>query len=132
MVRRRIALLAALTLGLGTAQGMTGADAGPLDLTVTSTENGVTVSQLASTLGGSGVTVSNVAYTGAANAAGTFTGGASAVGFDSGIVLSSGSVQSDAAHSEPAVAASRDPTPATATPPTTTQWATPTSTRCQV
>lgn len=45
----------------------------------------------AQTLGGPGVTVSNVTYTGAAGALGTFSG-MGAVGFDNGIVLSSGDV----------------------------------------
>ncbi|HET7620698.1 MAG TPA: choice-of-anchor L domain-containing protein, partial [Gemmatimonadaceae bacterium] len=46
--------------------------------------------QLAQTLAGAGVTVSNVTYTGADSAAGTFSGGADIVGFESGIILSSG------------------------------------------
>lgn len=39
---------------------------------------------------GAGVSYSNVTYTGAVTAAGTFTGGASIIGFDSGIILSTG------------------------------------------
>jgi hypothetical protein len=47
---------------------------------------------LANTIVGSGITISNVDYTGAAGASGTFTGGnASGLGIDKGIVLSSGS-----------------------------------------
>jgi HYDIN/CFA65/VesB-like, Ig-like domain/Abnormal spindle-like microcephaly-assoc'd, ASPM-SPD-2-Hydin len=46
---------------------------------------------LATALVGAGVTVSNVKYTGAPIAAGTFSGGMNIVGFDSGIILSSGS-----------------------------------------
>ena len=53
---------------------------------------GLTAQDLANLLVGSGVTVSNVRYTGAPVAAGTFTGGATSVGFDSGIILSTGGV----------------------------------------
>ena len=42
-------------------------------------------------LGGGGITVTNVTYTGADSALGTFSGGNGIVGFDSGIILSSGS-----------------------------------------
>ena len=49
---------------------------------------------------GSGVTVSNVTFAGAPVAAGTFTGGTGIVGFESGIVLGTGRVQTvDAASS---------------------------------
>lgn len=49
-----------------------------------------TALQLASTLVGSGVTISNANYTGHNRAAGTFTGGDGIIGFDQGIVLSTG------------------------------------------
>src|SRR5947209_5895312 len=45
---------------------------------------------LAQSLVGSGVSISNVNYTGATQAAGTFSGGTGIVGFESGIILSSG------------------------------------------
>jgi hypothetical protein len=55
---------------------------------VTTTGDGDT---LASTILGSGITISNVTYTGASVAAGTFTDGASSgIGIDSGIILTSG------------------------------------------
>jgi hypothetical protein len=48
---------------------------------------------LANALAGSGITVSNVVYSGATStASGTFTNGAATVGFDSGVVLTTGSV----------------------------------------
>jgi len=47
---------------------------------------------LANQLVGDGVTISNVVYTGAEIAAGRFTRGPQSVGFDTGILLSSGSV----------------------------------------
>jgi len=56
----------------------------------------------------SGVTVSNVSYAGAPEAAGTFSGGGSAVGIEEGIILSSGTIQG--------VAGPNDDTAAT-TPP---------------
>ncbi len=53
-----------------------------------------TAIQLAQSLAGSGVTVSNAAYAGAPVAAGTFSGGTGIVGFEGGVVLSSGAVAS--------------------------------------
>jgi hypothetical protein len=61
-------------------------------LTTQSLAEGVTKEQLASTLVGSGITVSNVTYTGANVAAGTFSGGTGIIGFESGIILSSGDI----------------------------------------
>lgn len=55
-------------------------------------EGMLTIEQLASTLVGPGVTISNVEYIGADIAAGTFSGGAGIIGFDSGIILSSGDI----------------------------------------
>ncbi|MGH2401399.1 MAG: choice-of-anchor L domain-containing protein, partial [Candidatus Limnocylindria bacterium] len=47
---------------------------------------------LVSALVGAGVTTSNVTYVGAESAAGTFSGGDPAIGFNSGIILSSGEI----------------------------------------
>ena len=58
------------------------------DLTV------LTADDLANALVGSGVTISNVTYTGANISAGTFTGAAGIIGFDEGVVLSSGNIAS--------------------------------------
>ena len=66
------------------------ADAG---LVVTDLNHGVTPSDLVNLLVGNGVTISNVTYTGDLRAAGKFSGGATIVGFDSGIILGSGNVQ---------------------------------------
>lgn len=52
----------------------------------------LTPADLATQLVGSGVSVSNVTYTGADVAAGRFTGGTGIVGFESGILLSSGNI----------------------------------------
>jgi Divergent InlB B-repeat domain len=62
-------------------------------VTVSDLDNGATAGGLASALTGGGVTVSNVTYTGASRAAGTFTGGAGSIGFATGVVLSTGNVQ---------------------------------------
>ena len=62
-------------------------------VTVSDLDNGATAGGLATSLTGGGVTVSNVTYTGASRAAGTFTNGAGSIGFASGVVLSSGKVQ---------------------------------------
>lgn len=74
---------AAVAAALGAA---TQANAAPV--TVASTGD---AAALAGVLGGSGVTISNPAYTGASGSAGTFGGGSSAgLGFDAGVVLTSG------------------------------------------
>lgn len=57
---------------------------------VSDVAGGVTANDMAGVLGGPGVTIQNVTYTGAAAAGGTYTNGAATVGFD-GVVLSSGS-----------------------------------------
>src|SRR4051794_9275805 len=69
------------------------ASASASGVTVSDLDNGATAATLAQALTGGGIAVSNVTYTGASRAAGSFTNGASSVGFDSGIVLASGKVQ---------------------------------------
>jgi Bacterial Ig-like domain (group 2)/Abnormal spindle-like microcephaly-assoc'd, ASPM-SPD-2-Hydin len=58
------------------------------------TDPTLTAQQLANSLLGGGVQISNVTYTGAAVAAGTFHTESSIIGFTDGIILSSGSVRS--------------------------------------
>ena len=71
-----------LTLGAAPASALTTEDlSGPL-----------TPADLAASLAGPGVTVSNVTFTGADAAGGRFGDGTVAVGFDNGILLSSGAV----------------------------------------
>jgi hypothetical protein len=53
---------------------------------------GLTPSDLANKLVGSGVTVSNATYTGANTAGGTFSGGTEILDFEDGVILSSGNV----------------------------------------
>ena len=62
-------------------------------LVVTDLNHGVTPTDLANALVGTGVTISNVSYVGNARAAGTFAGATGIIGFPSGIVLGSGAVQ---------------------------------------
>jgi uncharacterized repeat protein (TIGR01451 family) len=57
------------------------------------TDSSLTPQALAQSLVGTGVTISNVTYTGAARAAGNFTSSANILGFTNGIVLSTGSVR---------------------------------------
>jgi hypothetical protein len=61
---------------------------------ITSLVNGATTAaKLAASLVGTGVTISNATYTGAAVAAGTFSTTSNIIGFDNGIILSSGTVR---------------------------------------
>jgi len=62
-------------------------------VTVSDLNNGATPKGMAESLAGGGVSISNVTYTGAERAAGTFASGASSIGFEDGIVLDSGKVQ---------------------------------------
>ena len=55
----------------------------------------LTAADLARSLAGPGIAVDHVTYTGAATSAGAFKGGGSVVGFDAGVVLSTGSAQVD-------------------------------------
>jgi hypothetical protein len=75
------------------------ADPGQTSVAVTDLTNGETPGQLAQSLVGSGVTISNVTYTGSARAAGEFTQGASSIGLGSGVVLSSGKVETESTDS---------------------------------
>jgi hypothetical protein len=71
------------------------ASAAASGVSATDMTNGTTAPDLVNSLVGGGVTVSNISYTGAGVAAGAFAGGTGAsLGFDSGIVMGSGLVQS--------------------------------------
>lgn len=61
-------------------------------ITTTDQTQGVTPLQMAQAIVGTGITISNVTYTGAGVAGGTFAGGSAIFGFDSGIILSSGCI----------------------------------------
>jgi hypothetical protein len=88
--RARLRAVLAVTAALALAPAAAAEASG---VTVTDLDNGVTASQLAQSLAGGGVSISDVTFTGANRAAGAFTTGASSIGFDTGIVLSSGNVQ---------------------------------------
>ena len=68
-----------------------GADAGGLSVTDL-TDDGISPASIAQSLAGTGVSISNVTYNGAPQAAGTFSGGQNIIGFDSGVILSAGSL----------------------------------------
>ncbi len=95
-MRRYLILGAGAALALAVAAPQHARAAG--NLSVHDLNHGVTATDLANSLVGTGVVISNVTYTGASNAAGAFSGGtsiggASGFGFDSGVVLSTGSAQ---------------------------------------
>lgn len=56
------------------------------------TDNSPSSSDLVSTLLGTGITASNIKFIGISNSAGVFADGKAAIGFDEGIVLSSGNI----------------------------------------
>ncbi|MDQ0819160.1 hypothetical protein QFZ79_001454 [Arthrobacter sp. V4I6] len=80
----RIGVVAVAVAALVSAPAAAMAVSSVTDLTVQ------TSTGLAQSLVGAGVTISNVVYTGGTNASGTFAGGATTVGFDSGVILTSG------------------------------------------
>lgn len=103
-----ITILALLSLALaavpGIAQEQEREASGPKSLPVTAgpligglaTEDlagPLTPEDLVYTLVGQGITISNVRYTGADVAAGVFDGGSGIIGFESGIILSSGDIR---------------------------------------
>jgi hypothetical protein len=69
-----------------------GAAAASFGLATTELGPGLTPTDLANTLLGSGVAISNVSYTGVNRAAGTFGDGAGSIGPASGVVLSTGNI----------------------------------------
>lgn len=66
--------------------------AAPQTVTTQDLNSGLTPADLVTALLGPGVAASNVTFTGANTAAGTFAGGTGVVGFGSGIMLSSGNI----------------------------------------
>src|SRR2546428_4884512 len=57
------------------------------------TDPGITATTLAQSLAGTGVTISNVTYLGTATSSGQFQGGLTIIGFDEGVILSSGAAK---------------------------------------
>jgi len=89
----RSVLAAGVALAMVMAWGPQPAVASPGLVVSDLNQPGVTPTVLAQSLVGSGVTISNITYTGNSRAAGKFSGGATIIGFDSGVVLASGKVQ---------------------------------------
>jgi hypothetical protein len=79
---------AAVMVGVFAVAGPVPAGASPGQV-ISPISGGVTATDLVNTLLGGGITTSNVTYTGNDAAAGTFTG-MGAIGFDSGVLLSTG------------------------------------------
>lgn len=77
-----LALAAGMVLGASSANAVTGTS----DLTVQP------ATDVAQALVGPGVTISNVSYAGSDLASGLFSGGAGTVGFEAGVVMSSGNI----------------------------------------
>jgi hypothetical protein len=78
----------AIEIGLTAGTFQTGG-LGTTALTDTSAASATTLAQA---IAGTGITISNATFTGAPNAAGTFTGGNGILGFGNGIALSNGSI----------------------------------------
>jgi hypothetical protein len=68
------------------------ASAGPARIITQDLSQGLTPAQLAAGLVGDGVIVSNVTYTGLPQSAGMFIGGNGIIGFDQGLILSTGRI----------------------------------------
>lgn len=75
-----------------TALAMLGLAGSAQQLVTNDLSSGLTPTDLVSALLGGDVNISNVTYSGAPNAAGKFSGGTGILGFDGGILLSSGSI----------------------------------------
>lgn len=87
---RALILMMSLLLGLMFIPARA-VEASPGLAVVDLTDAALDADDLANALVGAGVTVSNVVYTGAEAASGTFSGGTGIIGFDTGILLTSGS-----------------------------------------
>ncbi|MCP4415946.1 MAG: hypothetical protein GY805_04940, partial [Chloroflexi bacterium] len=66
--------------------------ASPTSIATQDLTGALTPTDLANQLAGSGVTISNVTFSGVDIAAGTFSGGTGIIGFESGVMLSSGDI----------------------------------------
>jgi len=86
--RRSAAVLGSLCMAISVSETANAQTVRDLE-----SDGGRTPDEIANMLIGGGVTISNVRYTGHPRALGMFTGGEASVGFDTGIVLSSGKVQ---------------------------------------
>jgi len=85
-------IIVSSVLVLAIAVGITSSVAASPALVTEDLTGPLTPDDLATDLAGVGITISNVTYTGAEVAAGRFSGGTGIIGFESGIILSSGDV----------------------------------------
>jgi hypothetical protein len=93
MLRAILARLAMVSLLVPTFLALVPADpalANPGLTVQDQTTAGVTPTSLAQSLAGTGVTISNVTYAGTTRSSGQFQGGTTIIGFESGVILSSG------------------------------------------
>ena len=88
---RWLAIVPILALALALAASNRSSEAGS-GIATQSLAQGLTANALVGSLVGGGVTTSNVTYTGAQVAADNFSGGAGVVGFESGVILSTGDI----------------------------------------
>jgi hypothetical protein len=85
--------LSGLVCGIAAVAVLAPASQASAALSVQDFDHGASPDVLAQQLAGSGVSISNVAYTGSNRSAGVFSGGDGIIGFGSGVVLDSGKVQ---------------------------------------
>ncbi len=92
VVSRAIIVVLAVSMTIATATvAIAAAGPSPSGMTTNRIADGLTATDLATSLVGGGVTLNNASYSGAPQAAGTFAGGG-VVGFPSGVVLATGDV----------------------------------------
>lgn len=85
MKKLLIIIIAALFITMGVAKSSQAV------LITSDLNSAVTATDMVNTLLGGGISISNVVYTGANNASGQFSGGTGIIGFENGILLTSGS-----------------------------------------
>ena len=89
--RKGITALLAAVMIVSVLAVMPAAQADP-GLVTADLNSGLTPTDLVNMLLGGGVTVSNISYSGINHAAGTFSGGTGIIGFEDGIILSTGNI----------------------------------------
>jgi hypothetical protein len=92
-MRSRIRFAVGATLAL--AGVFAAAPAAHAALVIQDLDTGASADGMAQQLAGQGVSISNVVYTGANRAAGTFSGGDGIIGFGGGVILDSGNARTD-------------------------------------
>src|SRR4051812_21725997 len=90
---RRVLAATACALMASAGLATVGASVASAAATVQDLDHGTSANDLDQSLAGQGVSVSNVSFTGTNNGAGLFSGAAPSIGFDAGVVMGSGSVE---------------------------------------